>query len=133
MSPKPSITPLPRHKCPDGVFKAELTNARLYLKSDNTERVQFTFRLLDGPAAGKTFLRTTSLSLSEKSHRYQITKALAGSMSDLFGEKPIETIQLEELIGSKGMVLIENAKNRNGVKYSNIAQVFPVYDRGVAA
>jgi hypothetical protein len=54
-------------------------------------------------------------------------------MSDLFGAKPIETIQLEELIGSQGMVLIENSKNRNGVKYSNIAQVFPIYDRGVAA
>ena len=128
------ITALPRHRCPDGVYKAKLTNARFYSKSADHDRVQFIFELLEGPNKGITLMRTTGLSMSEKSHRYQITKALAGSgTTDMFGSKPLEAVQLEELVGQMAMLLVENTKNKQGVEFSNIAAVFPHFSQEDAA
>ena len=109
MSHKP-ITALPRHRCPDGVYKAKLTNARFYSKSAGHDRVQFIFELLEGPNKGITLMRTTGLSMSEKSHRYQITKALAGSgTTDMFGFA-VGSLQLEELVGHMAMLLVRTPR-----------------------
>ena len=114
----------PRHQCPDGMYRGMLIDAHEVTRPDG-KRIQFTFRLMEGPARGKTFLRTTSTSMSEKSFRHQITKSLVKDSSDMFGEKPLEAVQLNELIGSEAVICIENERNKEGTIFSNIKYVLP--------
>ena len=128
----------PRHKVTDGIYPASL-EAYQPMQTNNGLRYQFVFKL-DGVTTpdGRqvTLQRTTSPSLAPKSHRRNIVEALLRStdlegVKDLFGKPAadFESVQPAQLVGVACTVHVENSKNKLGIEYSNIENVFPKYQK----
>ena len=128
----------PRHKVADGIYPATLENYQP-MNTNNGLRWQFVFSL-DGvktpDGQNVTLQRTTSPSLAPKSHRRTIVEALLRStdlegVKDLFGNPAAdyESVTPNQLVGVPCTVHVENQKNKLGIEYSNIENVFPKYQR----
>ena len=142
MNKQNPATKKPLYKVEDGVYPACLVGYELYGHGAD-ERCRFTFELYgeDGKplreknieAGGRrtrnenlktvTLIRVTSRSMQEGSHRRNILSAFK-ECRDILGVMPLESLGPDELIGSSCTVLVMNEKNRNGVVYPNIMQVF---------
>ena len=142
MNEQNPIEKKPMYKVADGVYPACLVGYELYGHGAN-ERCRFTFELWDedgtplkekcvdvgGRKTKKenlktvTLIRVTSRSMQEGSHRRNILSAFK-ECRDILGVMPLESLGPDDLIGSSCTVLVMNEKNRNGVVYPNIMQVF---------
>ena len=132
-----ATTKKPRHSVPDGIYPSTLLNYQPAM-TNNGLRYQFVFALdgwvtTDGEQI--TLMRTTSPSLAPQSHRRVIVEALLRStnlegMKDLFGNPAadFESVQPDQLVGVPCTVHVENQKNKLGMEYSNIQNVFPKYN-----
>ena len=133
-----ATTKNPRHKVLDGIYPATLENYQPIL-TNTGPRYQFVFSL-DGVKAKDgsqvTLIRTTSPSTAPKSHRRTIVEALLRStnldgVKDLLGNPVADfnTVTPDMLLGAPCTVHVENQRNKMGVEYSNIENVFPKYQR----
>tara|TARA_R110000751_G_scaffold60835_1_gene126720 strand:+ start:237 stop:686 length:450 start_codon:yes stop_codon:yes gene_type:complete len=128
----------PRHKVADGIYPATLESYSPMLTNAGM-RYRFVFTL-DGLVTKQgeqiTLQRTTSPSLAPKSHRRTIVESLLRSTDlpksqDLFGnpDADFNSVPARLLEGVSCTIHVENQKNKQGIEYSNIENVFPNYKR----
>lgn len=113
---KPKVQEGP--KVQNGLYQATLTKVTQF-SNVYGQRIGFEFTLDNG----EKIMRSTSPVLSDKGH---LTKMLEGLLGRPLTRQELETgIDVEALVGTVCQVLVEQAKSRAGVVFSNIEKVLP--------
>lgn len=107
---------------PDGAYRAVLTNISQF-KNHYGLRIGFEFTLQDGGVDGAKIMQSTAPHLSAYGKLAGVVRGVLGR--DLIAEDLQKDFDAGALIGRECRVLVMQARNKAGVRYSTIERVFP--------
>lgn len=118
---KRSTSKITADHVPNGTYQVNLTAVKAFTTCYG-ERMGFEFTISRGNEKGKVLMRSTATNLTPQSKLAEVIRGLLGR--DLTDHECEQGFDPESLIGRQCWILVQQAKNKSGVAFSNIDRIF---------